>query len=291
MTRLFRPAMLATLSLLVAVGFAGGAGVASASTHTRTGTFLEPGGPLVRPDVSGNEPYPTQSVNWSGYAVTAPKGKKFTNVSGSFKQPRISCTGKYNVSSNWVGLDGFDNETVEQDGTAAFCGGSAHMTPTYYAWIEMFPLPTKVLFRIKPGDHMKTSVTYSGGTFHLSVMDVTSGKHGDVSAKCAKCARASAEWIIERPAGCSSPAETHCFILRMADFHVTTMEASYARLAGGSAKTPGQFGFGNSFPINAISVFRDGRPGFISIDEVSQLKGPDFSVVWNRAGSVYPIQL
>ena len=60
----------------------------------------------------------------------------------SFVQPAITCSGaKDLVTSNWVGLDGFENDTVEQDGTAAYCAGPGNHTPKYYAWIELFPLP------------------------------------------------------------------------------------------------------------------------------------------------------
>lgn len=35
-----------------------------------------------------------------------------------------------------MGLDGFDNQTVEQDGTLAYCfEGAAY----YFTWWEMFP--------------------------------------------------------------------------------------------------------------------------------------------------------
>ena len=53
---------------------------------------------------------PTISENWSGYAATS--GKKFNYVHSTFVQPAITCPGVKNEwTSNWVGLDGFDNAT------------------------------------------------------------------------------------------------------------------------------------------------------------------------------------
>ena len=40
------------------------------------------------------------STNWSGYAVT---GSKFTSVSASWTQPKVTCSGTA-YSSFWVGL-------------------------------------------------------------------------------------------------------------------------------------------------------------------------------------------
>ena len=62
---------------------------------------------------------PTISENWSGYAVTS--RRPFSHVEASFVQPAVKCSGKPDRwSSNWVGLDGFRDSTVEQAGTAAF---------------------------------------------------------------------------------------------------------------------------------------------------------------------------
>jgi Peptidase A4 family len=282
-TRLFRPAILASLVLLFGAGFAGSAAVASAGAHTRA-VVLKPGGPLVRAHIAGDGSQ-TISLNWSGYAATAPAGKKFRDVSASFVQPSITCTGKFTYTTNWVGLDGFKNGTVEQDGTAAYCGGGpAHMTPVYYAWIEMFPKPSVTVFRVNPGDHINASVRYSDGKFHLAIADATSRKHAATSAACARCARASAEWIIERPEVCSA-ASDHCFLTKLADFHKTTMEASYARLSGSHATAPG--GFAGNYAISATGTFRH-KPGFITLDWVSALKGPEFSVTWSRSGTAVP---
>jgi Peptidase A4 family len=281
----FRPAALVTAGLVLGVGFAGSTGIASASTHHARAAVLQPGGPLIRARTSGAEPYPVTSFNWSGYAATVGKDKSFDDVQSSFVQPRITCTGKFTYTSNWVGFDGFENQTVEQDGTAAYCGGGhSHMTPLYYAWVEMYPKPSVEVFKVSPGDYISSSVTYSGGKFHLSIADATSGKHATTSAACSTCARASAEWIIERPASCNK-AQTKCEIDRLADFHTTAMNDDWASLTGGSLKGPGGF---TNYPIDMVSMLPHNRPGFISTDEVSALSGASFSAVWNRSGIPLP---
>ena len=100
-----------------------------------------------------NAGVPTISENWSGYAVTSTK--KFNYVSAEFVQPAVTCPGvKKQYTSNWVGLDGFNDETVEQDGTFAYCGGPNWTTPKYEAWYEMYPAGSVGVFKVKPGDTM-----------------------------------------------------------------------------------------------------------------------------------------
>jgi hypothetical protein len=81
----------------------------------------------------------TISENWSGYAVSSGK-KQYNYVNSTFVVPTVTCTGVADQwTSNWVGLDGYNDGTVEQDGTAEWCGGSGDTTPKYEAWYEMFP--------------------------------------------------------------------------------------------------------------------------------------------------------
>ena len=61
-----------------------------------------------------------QSSNWSGYAVT---GTGFNMVSGSWTVPTVICSGLTTYSSQWVGIDGVNSDTVEQDGTDALHRG------------------------------------------------------------------------------------------------------------------------------------------------------------------------
>jgi hypothetical protein len=256
-------------------------GAASAAT---SGSVPLPGGPMIRAAASGNSSIPTVSLNWSGYAATS--AKKFTYVHSTFVQPAITCPGVKNEwTSNWVGLDGFNNATVEQDGTFAHCGGTGSTTPVYQAWYEMYPAGSVNVFRVHPGDVIDTAVSYASGQFTLTVSDLTTGKSASDVAACSTCQRASAEWIIERPALCNN-ALTKCFITRLADFGTSTMGGTEARVAGGTTK--GIAGFPN-YPIDMVNPLASG--GFISLDTVGPLSGKTFTATWDRPGSTVPITL
>jgi len=142
------------------------------------------------------------SYNWSGYADTAAPGT-FTAVSATWRQPATICSSEQRLTATWVGLDGFTDSTVEQDGTLAYCfEGQA----SYYTWWEMYPTNSVVVVgsAVTPGDLIKASVTGSGGSYTLSVTDASrpSNSFSTVQA-CAPaggCEGSSAEWIAERPA-------------------------------------------------------------------------------------------
>jgi len=257
---------------------------ASATRHA-----VQPGGPIVRTSVpgaaaqlAGGTGLPTISENWSGYAAVA--AQKFTDVHSTFVEPAITCPGVKNQwTSNWVGLDGFTDQTVEQDGTFAMCGGAKSTTPMYEAWYELFPANSVNVFAVHAGDKMSISVSFARGKFTLTVADLTSGKKVTHTAACGTCARSSAEYIIERPALCSSSIT--CFLTELADYHTTTMSDNQAQVAGG--KVAGLASFDN-IPIDMIQPLKAG--GFISLDTVAALKGSAFTATWDRAGSVTPIQ-
>lgn len=123
MRRLFTIVTAGTVAGLLCAGAMAGNAV-GANTAKTSGHVTQPGGLIIRsgvaPDGTG---LPTISENWSGYAAVA--AKKFTFVHSTFVEPKITCPGVKNQwTSNWVGLDGFTDQTVEQDGTFAMCGGA-----------------------------------------------------------------------------------------------------------------------------------------------------------------------
>ena len=147
----------------------------------------------------------------------------------------------------------------------------------------MFPAGSVNVFKVKPGDTIDTAVKFSGGKFHISIADATSGKSFSISKACATCERASAEWIIERPALCNNSG-TKCILTALANFRTATMGKAQARLAGGKVKGIGGF---NNIPIFMVHPLKSG--GFISLVNVSGLSGPNFQVPWDRSGSPFPI--
>jgi hypothetical protein len=279
--RIFTTA-LAAVALTSAACLAGMAGTANAAVTASipaSSNVLHPGGPIVTASGSGST---TVSLNWSGYAVTNKKG--FTYVHTTFVQPTITCTGAADQwTSNWSGLDGYNSDTVEQDGTFAHCGGSDNMTPKYEAWYEMYPANSVSVFAVHPGDIIDSSVTYANGVFTLTISDLSTGKSSGTTATCATCERTSAEWIIERPELCNN-AGTKCFLTELADFGTSTMSGDEAQLTGGNVK--GVNGF-NNIPIDMVDPVSGG--GFISLDTVGPISGKSFTATWDRSGNIYPI--
>ena len=195
------------------------------------------------------------SSNWSGYADT---GKGFTSVTGKWKEPKISgCSASSPLSAVvfWVGLDGFNNGTVEQDGTAAICGGGNPIT--YLTWWEMFPA-NNIQFigaTVKPGDAIAASVVRSGTKYTLKVTDsTTAGNSFTAHATCAAttCKDQSAEWIAEAPS--ANGAE-----VPLPKFSTWTLTAA-------TVKAGTHSGTIKSFPDNAITMNNaspdnDAKPG------------------------------
>lgn len=277
---------LVAAGLMCAGTMAASSGAAGAATAGTAPSVPQPGGPVVRAPgytTSDSSSAPTISLNWSGYATLS--SKRFDYVHATFVQPAVTCPGiKYQWTSNWVGLDGYNNQTVEQDGTDARCGGPDGTTPQYEAWYEMFPGPSANVFPVHAGDIINISVTYDGGKFVMAETDETTGKSSSVAAKCSSCRRDSAEWIIERPALCNK-SETKCFLTELADFRGTRMSAGTAALDGGPVKHLSGF---SNIPIFMVDPI---HRGVISLDTVGPVSGPSFTATWDRHGTTTPITL
>src|ERR1039457_1186178 len=140
------------------------------------------------------------STNWSGYAVT---GAGFTSSRGSWKEPSIKCnkTNDTELAAFWVGLDGYNDSTVEQTGTLAGCTNGV---VSHVAWYEFYPKEAIIEIpglTVNAGNEISTAVTYSATTkkFTLTITNVTTGKHFSTTGTQSGTQRASAEWIAEAP--------------------------------------------------------------------------------------------
>jgi len=276
-------------ALAVAIACLGTASAASAARGS-----VRPGLPIIRDQGAGQAPTgaPTISLNWSGYVVQSPS--KFKDVSSTFVQPAVTCNGvSPEATSNWVGLDGYTNGTVEQTGTIANCKGANDKTPVYKAWYEMFPAGSVNVFTVKPGDLMSVAVRYKNGKFHLKIADLTSGKSFKHSATCNSCQRSSAEWIIERPAFCTNASCTHAVIGALPDFVTTKMNNAVAT----AGSVSGSISAFKNTPIEGVynlsGSVNPGTDGFISVDTTGPLAtSPSrFTMTWNRSGGTIPITL
>jgi hypothetical protein len=141
------------------------------------------------------------STNWCGYAVT---GSDCRYVRGTWNVPDVAQNpaGLANTySSVWVGIDGDNSSTVEQ------CGTEQDYLSTgkrFYAWYEMYPKGSVVLntstYSVAPGNKIEAEVKYTGGgSFKLTLMNVTKGWSFSTTQRLNQARRTSAEWIAEAP--------------------------------------------------------------------------------------------
>jgi hypothetical protein len=144
------------------------------------------------------------SSNWSGYAALSSGSKTYTAVHGQWKQPKVTCptdVSGYSLAAFWVGIDGFSDQTVEQDGTIAECSGSTLLG--YADWWEMYPTnAVNIVNGVSAGDTIIASVVDSGGNYTLKVTDKTnSADTFSTTQTCGTtaCDNSSAEWIGEAP--------------------------------------------------------------------------------------------
>ncbi len=150
-------------------------------------------------------------TNWSGYAAesnfSSPQADSVTAVGALWIVPkataRTSPSGQLPDFVAWVGIDGFDNNTVEQVGTEAYTFDG---TSFYYdAWYEMYPGDMYSMFGVSPGDSITASVQYglpnNPNGFQLSLTDNTKQKSFSLSETSSAALRTSAEWIAEAPTG------------------------------------------------------------------------------------------
>jgi hypothetical protein len=209
---------------------AGGANAAVTShpgiTHVRPGGAVHafrPGGVMQRPTGALARAHgiknQAQSTNWSGYAVTGANGA-FHSVSATWTEPRATCTSRRatQYAAFWVGLDGYNSNSVEQTGTDSDCSGT---TPDYYGWYEMYPAnPVYFTNAMSPGDSISASVTFSGTqTYTLVLKDNTKGWTQTITKNQSGLARSSAEVITEAPS-------SNRGVLPLADFGTVSYTGS-----------------------------------------------------------------
>jgi hypothetical protein len=152
-----------------------------------------------------------QSSNWSGYADM---GSGFSAVSGNWTVPTLSCTSTNTYSAHWIGIDGANSSTVEQDGSEANCTGGA---ASYDAWYEMYGdnavnngsevMLAPSSYPVYPGDGMSASVSVANNVWTLAISDAGSAAQPhswqySTNINYIGAAQSSAEWVVERPQIC-----------------------------------------------------------------------------------------
>jgi len=238
----------------------------SASAASASPASFSPGGPIHLAGFSAihqrglsNQ---AESTNWSGYAGTT---GTYTSVSASWTQPAGKCSRGDQYAAFWVGLDGYNSNSVEQTGSDVDCiGRTAH----YYAWYEMYPNPSVTYSNtVRAGDHFNASVTYEGNnSYSLFIADTTQGWSHTTVQSLSGAPRSSAEVIVEAPCCTFSGG-----ILPLTDFGTMSFTGSDAN---GSA-------IGNAGGVTEIiMVDNAGRDK----DSISSLSGgTSLSATWLRS--------
>lgn len=162
----------------------------------------------------------TVSANWAGYVAlpATSAGSPFTSVSGTWQQPKATCSaGRQTYSAVWVGLGGYNTgaNALEQIGADADCSSSG--SATYKTWYELLPAaPVNLTMKAHPGDEMSASVTVKGHDVTLRIRDLTTGGRFTITKRASSVDRSSAEWIVEAPSVCVS--SDSCQPLALTDF-------------------------------------------------------------------------
>jgi hypothetical protein len=156
-----------------------------------------------------------ESYNWSGYANTGGAAGYTANsfyylyanyIVPPAQQAFGACTGGWDYSSSWVGLDGFDNDDVMQAGfeADAYCSGGTKST--YYSfWYEWYPFSEVRIssLAISPGQEVEVEVwTVSKTQAYAYIEDYQDGSSttiGFTAPSGTTLSGDSAEWIVERP--------------------------------------------------------------------------------------------
>ena len=147
---------------------------------------------------SGKGSYGWASFNWSGYAIT---GQTYTSITGSWIVPAAGKTQRtFDFSSDWIGIDGFNNGDLIQTGT-----GSDYYTglARYRAWWQILPAGETPISSmvVSAGDVMTASVVKTDSTNNLwtiTINDVSrSESYSTVQTYTGPLS--SAEWIVEAP--------------------------------------------------------------------------------------------
>jgi Peptidase A4 family len=257
-------------SLMAAASTASAATAHPASTHAQPASWVHgfrPGGVMRHPTgasakARGRGNAEAESTNWSGYAATGANGA-YKSVTASWTEPKATCSGRGDkYAAFWVGLDGYNSDSVEQTGSDSDCAGSS---PDYYGWYEMYPAnPVNFSNTVAAGDSFTASVTFSGTeTYTLVLKDVTRGWTQTITKNQSGLDRSSAEVITEAPSSESG-------VLPLANFGTINYSAS---TANGSS-------LGGQSPTEIVMINNSGADK----DSTSSIgSGGAFSNTWIRS--------
>jgi hypothetical protein len=138
------------------------------------------------------------SSNWSGYAQT---GSTYHSITGSWTVPSVSATSGSTYSAAWIGIDGFNNNSLIQTGTEQdYYSGAAHYAAWWTTSAQNF-VEQAISEPVTPGDVMSATITkVSGSSWTITLTDNTHSPSWSFTKSLTYTGPgASAEWIMEAP--------------------------------------------------------------------------------------------
>jgi peptidase A4-like protein len=213
-----------------------------------------------------------ESSNWGGYAQSATAKSKFKAVKDFWKVPTVNTSASGNqFSADWVGIGGFSDQTLVQDGTEAdHVNGHAQ----YDAWTEIIPAPEVVIkgLAIHPGDRMEGIVQETKpGTWKMTVMDLTTGKSGGRTVQYNSSGK-SVEAIHERP-------EVNGSLANLAKTNnVSFVPGSFSTAAPGTLSWKPLLKAATGATVNEIFMVNNGGTAVIASPSAPSSKGDGFTM-------------
>ncbi|HKW52484.1 MAG TPA: G1 family glutamic endopeptidase [Stellaceae bacterium] len=205
-----------------------------------------------------NDAASVTTMNWSGYAVVDPQNpfQSGTTVYGEWvvpvaQQAAGTCSGTWDYSSEWVGIDGFTSSDVLQSGIEvdAFCANGSTMA-FYSAWYEWYPdVETRITnLPIAPGNIIGVEVWNTGPTQgNAYIVNYTTQQSVSLAFNApagTSLVGDSVEWIVERPQVNGSFAALTHYVAEPFNFcHAA---------AGAGTYTPGASPTGTAYSIDMI---------------------------------------
>ncbi len=191
--------------------------------------------------------------------------------------PQLTCSNKQSYVALWVGIDGYNDSTVEQTGVLGQC---SHGMAVYSAWYEFYPsspvyAPSSDV--VKPGDFIYANVSYDASSqkFVTTLYDKNeSWTYTSLATSVNGALRSSAEWILERPAiGGSLTTLANFGTAYYGEDYTFIQGTNYASIAGSTE--PIAF-----FPYTQITMVTRGHSSVLASPSSVTSSGTSFYVTY-----------
>lgn len=237
----------------------------------------------------------TVSGNWGGYATNS-TGGTITEAFGEWFVPAITCSASHRaagtIADQWVGIDGYNDGTVEQAGTYEYCPGAGSGGPYYWTWFEFYPYNDiqSVSSALSPGDLINVYILYNPyvsingypGIYTLVVNDLSNNASNfAVTGNPAQCNGSGCESGLDQSAECISE---YIGGLNLAKYGTEQFVSCDATIKGTWSGIGGFSGTGGVIETWEISQ-SDGVHTMQTVTKLSSYdyKNDDFTMTWKRA--------